>query len=269
MTLTLRNSILIGFLLVVTLFFLFFSAFLIYLVAGFPRSFLLNDLYQITESTKPIAELLITCGAYILYSLVTGYVLKTYFRKTTSPEVFFFMLFTLSLSFNGLKCFQIFLILNSLPSYYGVVLTRLDIFGTFFGLGCLFCAGIFPTGIRTQKYGLFIGLIFLISVIIAASLPVDASTMDTSLSYAVGNKKELYIVLYVLKLFSFINFFLAGYFKNNRDYYYLGLAILVLLAGTEAFRIFSSHLLEISGFISLVFGTVFFSNRIHSLYMWR
>lgn len=269
MTLTSRNLILISFLLIVTLFFLFFIIFLFYLAFGFPLSIFTDDLYSITETTKTIGEILITDGIYFVFSLVAGYFMKTYFRKTTSAEIFFFILYILSLSFRGLISFQIYVIFGSIPSLYGVLLTRFFIFGEIFGAGCLLCAGIFPTGIKSTRYGLFLGLVFLIAVIIATSIPIDSSALKPNLLYAIGNQKELTTVLYVLKFLAVVNFFIAGFFKNNREYFFLGLAILMTAIGVEVMVVFESRILEAAGLLSLCSGTVLFANRIHSVYMWR
>jgi hypothetical protein len=268
MTITARNTLLLSALLLALLI-AGIVGYVIFHVSSHNPSVLLegmrimpNKPYNLTLLNTVIAVF------FLLISLVAGYILKSYFRKSISEEIFFFILFVLFLSFEAVRVVHIPLILHNEPTYYGALVTRIILFGRIFSTLSLFFSGLFAAGLTYQKYGIFIGLAILIGFTFSGTVAIDTTRLDSHLMYHVGNQREVVGVLLGLKGISALNYFLGGYIKSNRDYLYMGLSVVILIAGLELiFRVYS-FTAAITGFILITLGIVVFSNRIHSAYMW-
>lgn len=205
---------------------------------------------------------------YLLFSLTAGLILLTYFKKSTSEEIFFLILVVISFFFEAVRTEQLLVENYNEPIYYGDLITRLVHFGRVFRTFSLLIAGLFAAGLSYQKYGIFIGIAILIAFTFSGTITVDTSALLDDLLYKIGNGREAVIALIVLKIIAAVNFFLGGFLRNNKDYTYMGAGITMIVIGTELLH----HILHFAAFgigaLFLIAGTVLFSNRVHSVYMW-
>jgi hypothetical protein len=259
MTIAFRNTVLIFGILIGLIIALLFS-YTLYRILTEYGEFFWSDVGAVKNAA--------VSAAFILVSLIAGIVLKSYFKKSTSVEIFFFILFVLSLSFEALRVELLLLELTNQPAYFGAIITRIVLFGRIFRILCLFTAGLFATGFTYQKYELFIGLAILIAFTLAGTVAVDTSKMLNELIYDVGNRVEVRVVLIGLSIATVFNFVLGGILHNNRDYLFVSGGAACTVAGLELL----SHSLElyliIPGFVLLIGGIFLYSNRVHALYMW-
>jgi hypothetical protein len=204
----------------------------------------------------------------LLTAIIIGPILKNYFKKSTSEEIFFFILFLLTLSIEAVRTGQLLLFLYNQPSYYGALITRTVYFGRILGALALLISGLFAAGFTYQKYGLFVGVIILISIAFAGTIPVDSTTLLPHLLYKIGNSSVVWSGLLAIKIIAVVNYLFAGYLKNNNEYFLMGISILLIVIGYELLINILSLPFIFIGAVLIAVGSVVFSNRIHSVYMW-
>jgi hypothetical protein len=259
MTIAYRNTVLVLGIIIVLVIAVLFS-YTLYRI--------LTEYGEIFPTDIGVVKNIAVSTALILISLIAGTILKSYFKKSTSVEIFFFILFVISLSFEALRVELLLLHLNKQPVYFGAIITRIIFFARIFRVLCLFTAGLFATGFTYQKYELFIGLAVLIAFTLAGTVAVDTSRMLDELIYEVGNRSEVRVVLIGLSGATVFNFVLGGILHNNRDYLFIGASTACAFVGVELLIHSLGLCFIIPGFFLLIGGIFLYSNRVHALYMW-
>jgi hypothetical protein len=203
-----------------------------------------------------------------LFSLLSVLVLYGSFRKTASPEIFFFLLFLLAVGMDGLRSLPPALRLLRMPIYLDQLVTRFLYLARFFGVFSLFTAGLFANGMQYQKLSIAFGIELLAAFTLASLLPVaDIAQQDGGLP-GYHHISDVMAVLLSLRVLSIINFTVAWIRNNNRDYLWLSLASLLVLLGNEALVRGENPFLRIGAGMALVSGTVLFARRTHEIYLW-
>ncbi len=207
-------------------------------------------------------------AAMVVYSVGAGLALQRFFRKTVSSEMFFFIFFVISLSFEAFRAGPLLLELSSQPSYYGTVLTRVVEFSRFFGVFCLFISGLYATGIDYPKFEVVLGTALLVAFALAFSIPVDSSTFLPTLMYRIGGGDQILFVFLALELFAVLNFLLAAYLRRAKDYLILALGLTAAIVGEDLLLFVAWSPAAALGLVLLVAGTIVFGNRTHAIYLW-
>jgi len=267
MTVSVRNNVLLASLLFCVALLVAFAIGVggLYLAkaAGQSLSTLLeNQLHRRTMLT------LYRLAGLLVYSVGAGLALQRFFRKTASSEMFFFVFFVISLSFEAFRAGPLLLELSSQPSYYGTVLTRMVEFSRFFGVFCLFISGLYATGIDYPKFETVLGIALFVAFALAFSIPVDSSTFLPSLMYRIGGGNQILFVFLALELFSILNFLLAAYLRRAKDYLILALGLTAAIVGEDLLLFVSWTPAAAIGLALLVAGTIVFGNRTHAIYLW-
>ena len=203
-----------------------------------------------------------------LFSTIAGYLLRRFFRKTVSFEMFFFTIFILSLSLDAVRSAEILLVMFDLPPYFGIFLSRIVHFGHFFGLFCIFTSSLYAMNIQYQKLGTVLGIAFLLAFTLSAALPFDSTELLLNLTYRVGYEKGMLMVFVGFELFTLLNILWAAFMKSSRDYAFILVSLLLVIAGRELLFFLGSPLTAIAGGILLISGTVMFGKKLHTLYLW-
>lgn len=268
MTLTSRNTTLgLGLITAILLFLLLF--FNLYLLLFIFRAHSLqgSGFSAFLKQEELISNIAISffCASF---SILGGFFLRVYFKKTTSVEIFFFSFFILSLSFESLRVLQIVLHYQNTSILFGILVTRLIFFGRFFGLLCLFFSGLFTTWLEFQRVGIVLSISFLIPLLLSLVIPVGTD-IQPDLLYSLGNRWDLRIFEVAVEFFSVMNFFIAASIIRARDYAWMGAGILLLLIGREMTLTFMGIPALLIGTASLLSGSVLFGGKTHSLYLWR
>ncbi len=205
---------------------------------------------------------------FLLFSILAGVLLQVFFRKTTSSEMFYFIFFIISLSMEAARVAQIYVQVANLPPYYAVVLTRAIYFGRFFGVFCLFSAGLYATGIDYQRFEIVLGIALLIAFTLSFSIPVSSETTFPDLVNRLGGSAQVILALFALQLFSVLNFVLASVLKRSRDYLIMAFGLLFAVVGLDLLYFTDAVVPAAAGAFLLSAGTVLFANRTHEVYLW-
>ncbi|MCK4542786.1 MAG: hypothetical protein KAU17_11185 [Spirochaetales bacterium] len=264
MTLAIRNTI-ISIL-------LFFS---ILLFAGFlvcSTVILRNlDLLSIPRIIKGITEVEYLRNILVLFfqlfsTILVSFLLHGFFKKTVSFEIFFFLLFMLSLSFESLRAFQLYLFLHNSPAYS--IVTRAVYAARFFGTFMIFFSGLFASGFQYQRIDVIAGLALLVTFIFSTAIPVDTSVLEADLLYRLGSSRQIIMVFIILQGFAVLNFFFAGILKGDKEYFLLALGLFLTLLGKEIVLAFPASPLLVLGFVLFLSGAALFGYRTHEIYLW-
>ena len=176
----------------------------------------------------------------LIFSLVSGIILLYSFRKTSSPEVFFYIIFLLLFSLEGLRLALIYIKETGMPLSLGRTLSRGIYFSRFLGTICLFLSGLFSCGIRNQRIEILLVSGILIAMVLAATIPLDNRGTGFNLVYTNGLEDLFFTGFLILKILGIWNYFYAGIINNNRNYFLIGLGILMTTAGRELVLGFSA-----------------------------
>ncbi len=257
MTITSRNSIALGIILLLSFIVLFlliapFSLTRGSTASGF-RDFLTpNYIYSVL---------------LIIYAMAVMIYVRTFFYKTNSHEIFFFMLFLLTIMFESSRSLIVILKYLDSPSSYIMFLSRTAYFGKICGTAALFAAALFSSEIETRKLDTPIIIIVVLSFLLSSSIPLSDNLLQNSY-YSPGFFNYFIFALIFIDILTIIIFFIIFFQKKNREYLLLALSILLISSGREISFYFSSIEYFSIGIIFMIIGAVLYSNNLHSIYKW-
>ena len=191
-----------------------------------------------------------------------------FFRKTPSPEVFFFQFALLGFAFSSLRLLAIPMSHYITSLFTLMPLTKFVFFGRLFAVLCLFLSGLFSTGLTFQKQGVYLSTAFIVAVVIAATLPVDCTRFTLPLICDAGKTTGFTLAFYILSIFSVLNYIYAAGLHSDRNYTLNALALLLVIAGMQLTYYFAHTWLGIIGLVLTVLGTFIFAHRTHTIYLW-
>ncbi len=215
-----------------------------------------------------LTAVLASLAGELLFSISAMIVLYFSFRKTKSPEIFFFIIFLISMSFDSLKAsFELIRILD-LPPYYGVLITRAVYFGRFLGTLAILAGGLFSLGAEYQRMEIYLGVAFLLAFTLAAAVTVDMTQPEPYLLYNMGNVRELGIVSTLFLSFGVFNFVLYAIQNSSRDHLLIAGGLALVIAGREILFFVQNPIVLGVAFLLLVSGTTLFGERTHVVHLW-
>ncbi len=220
------------------------------------------------DSQESIAPLALSILSELIFSIATVLVLYFSFRRTASAEVFFFILFVISMSFDSLKMLHILFDVVMIPPYFGTLVTRAIYFGKSLGTLSLFACGVFSVSTSHERLELVLTSGLLLAFALSVGLPVDITTRQPHFVMTTGYEHELSIITYVLYGFALVSFLLAAYRTQSKDYLLVGLGVLMVMAGREILYYRTDGLSIIVAFVLLVAGAALFGERIHEVHLW-
>ncbi len=191
-----------------------------------------------------------------------------FFRKTPSPEVFFFQFALLGFAFTSLR-------LIAIPASYYITslfsllpLTKFLFFGRLFAVLCLFLSGLFSTGLTFQKQGVYLSTAFMIAMVIATIIPVDCTHFTLPLICDAGKTTGFTLAFYILSFFSILNYVYAAGLHSDRNYTYNAGALVLVIVGMQLNYYFAHSWPGILGLVLVILGTFIFAHRTHTIYLW-
>jgi len=266
MTLSLRNAILLlgaGFNLVLFSAFCLSLSLLVPLPARFPE---IREFFGALVSVYS-ADLIFLFFLQLV-SLIASLFLYKRFRKTASPEIFFFILFLLSMGIEGGKIFPPVLRELQVPVYLYHLVIRLLYMARFFGIFSLFTAGLFANGMQYQKVSIAYGISLLTAFTLSSLLPVAEASLKTDTGLDLVTIGDVRIVMITLRILSVINFIVAWIRNNSREFLWLGLGGSIVLFGYELALGSDILWLRIVATAAIIIGIQLFSRRTHEIYLW-
>ena len=105
-----------------------------------------------------------------LLSFFSVLILYGRFRKTASPEIFFFLLYLLSLGAEGMSILPAVMRNLQAPIYIDILIVKIIQMSRLFGILSIFSAGLFANGMQYQKLSIAFGIALLTSFTFASLL---------------------------------------------------------------------------------------------------
>ncbi len=250
---------------------LIFFSYLFTLILFFSRAEV-STLYASVEPFLPsgvaarsVLWILLAQSAFVAFAVI---VLFLFFRKTHSPEVFFFLFGLLGFAVQTSRFYMAPASLFTLSAYSLIPFTRLVYFGRLLTGLSFFASGLFASGFMSQRRNFYLSIIFLISFIISVTLPVDFTGTEGPLLFTTGEKTGFALAYYAINLFAVLNFVLAAYKHSELTYWYVSVAILLVIGGIELSFYFPYGVIASTGLLLTIGGTALFANRMHEIYLW-
>jgi hypothetical protein len=194
--------------------------------------------------------------------------LSLFFRKTPSPEVFFFEFALLGLALSSLRILVFPLAVHVTSLFSLMPVTRMVEFGRLFAVLCFFLSGLFATGLTFQKQGSYLLAVLIISSILSLLMPMDCTVFVPPLLCSTGRALGSRIVFHVISVFAVLNYLYAASQHTSRNYSWNALAILMVISGMQIMHYFAQTPAGIAGFLLMTGGTFIFAHRTHSMYQW-
>lgn len=223
---------------------------------------------QILRFDSDIAPLALALFCELLFCASTIVILYFSFRKTASAEIFFFILFIVSMSFDSLKMVHVLLDAAPVAPYFGTIVTRAIYFGRFFGVLSLFSCGLFATGLPYERLEVVFVAGMLLSLTLASTIPIDMTRSDSWFAMPIGFAKEIQIVTWLLYGIAVVNFVFAAHHSGNRNYLLVAAGVALVIGGRETL-FYRLDVLSITiSFVLLVTGATIVGERTHEIYLW-
>jgi hypothetical protein len=203
-----------------------------------------------------------------LFVVISGLILQNLFKKIASPEIFFFNIAVLALSFTSLRSLILIEGFPGYPLFLSETISRTIYFGEIITILCLFTSGLFSTGISFQKLKSFLLLITLISFILSSSIPINLFETNVILLQGTGSEYGINIIFIIIQFFAVLNFLVGAIKNNNHDYIYLALAVLLVAVGNEILFKLIPDKFSFIAILSLLSGISLFGYKIHKIYQW-
>ena len=272
MTLSLRNTLIKTLLFMAVILFLFYTISILYMSKTEIFSFkelirVLSVMYGISNEnlSNSLFWTITTTSVIFGFSLISSLLLFHYFKKKISPEIFFFILFILSLSFQTVRLFQFQLLVLNLSPFFGVIITRFYYFFRLFSIFCLFSSSLFPIGVKFQKIGTILISILLLAFTISALMPIDPTSMSIHFLYQISDRTSIMIMILSIRLLTLINFTRVAITTKSKNYLIILLASFMIIIGDELLLILPVPLIAFS---LIMIGTVLYSRSIYTYYLW-
>lgn len=222
-----------------------------------------------TTAGGSVAWIVIGLFLVAAFVFIGTLIMVRYFRKTTAPEMLFFILFVLAAGFDIWKVGHVVLHLEPLPIYFAVLLTRLVHFAHLFGVFSLFVSTLYLAGIEYQKTGTALGLAALLAMTIIYAIPVDHLTLNPNLVHKVGDESTIQSVMLILQLLSVANVVYAITYERHDEYLQLLPAVIAVIVGRELIFYLPSLPAALVGLVLLMGGVAVFASRLHVIYLWK
>ncbi len=210
-------------------------------------------------------------GLFVLagFSVVAAAIIIRYFRKTTAPEMLFFVMFILAIGFDIWKIGHVVFQAGQLPGHFSVMLTRIVQFAHLFGVLCLFVSTLYLTGVEYAKTGTALVLAALIALTVVYTIPVDHLTLYPNLVHKIGDASTIQMVILVLQFLTVANVVYAVAYQGSQEYLVLLPAVIAAIIGRELVFYLPSVWAGTVGFVMLTAATAVFGYRMHTIYLWK
>ena len=203
----------------------------------------------------------------VLYSLVSTIMIYYFFEKTQCPEILYIAFFSISLSFEAARLILPLHFIHNIPSFYQLIVSRLLLFGRYFGIFSLFTASICAAGFDVQKSRSVILPILFVTLIIAAGTHIDIQNWYTSLNMLVGFPALFRFIERAALIITVVNFFASASIRGSKEYVYAGIGALLAMIGRDILLYSDNWAGSGLGILFLSLGTWFICSRLHRIYL--
>jgi hypothetical protein len=204
----------------------------------------------------------------VLYSFTTMIFIYYFFEKTKSPEILFVVFFAASFSIEALRLIIPLGRVYDYPSLYTLAVSRIILFGRFFGVFSLFTASIYGVGYEMQRQRYVVTIITVTSLLIAMGIPIDTQTWDSGLNMVIGYDRMFALINAGTFLITAISFFIAAWSRGQRGYIFIGAGSALVFLGRNILLNADTWAGLPLGLPLLAFGTWLICTNLHRIYLW-
>jgi len=202
-----------------------------------------------------------------IFPLTCELILRRRFGHSPSPEMFFMRFFILTLPFQAPRILLSLISLGALGLSWGIIITRIAWFARFFGILSLLNISVFSGDISLRHSGPVLGMEFLTTVFIAATMPFDITQPLGNLLIRSGIETVLALVIISMEVLIVLGL-LGTAMKRGDSYYYLFAGALLLVVIGMDLTFFLSKPLLLPGAILLVLGVSCSAWIVQRIYQW-
>ncbi|MEI6873725.1 MAG: hypothetical protein WCL50_01195 [Spirochaetota bacterium] len=205
--------------------------------------------------------------AALFATLALAYVLIS-FRKTASPEIFFFAFWILSLALESGRILAFRLAVEGAGTWSSFA-NRAVLAARFSGYGSLFLAGLHASGFRSERLGRSVASVVGIALAFASTLPLDTGTYEPTLLMRMGYARVDRLSLTLLAIVSLVNFSLGASLTGERRFRVIAIGAVLMLAGQYLLLHEWRPEYLLLAIVLLGAGSRLFISRLHSYYLWQ
>jgi len=210
----------------------------------------------------------ISLAASVLYSLISIIFIYFFFERTSSPEILYIAIFTISFALEAIRFILPLQHIFYFSLFYVGLATRILLFARFFSIFSLFTAGLSAAGLEIQRTRNVIFVLIITSMVITISVPIDSSNWDTSLNIVNSYNTMFTLVSAAVFITTMISFFIAAKIRDTREYSSIAVGVMLALAGRGFVVNVDNWTSLIPGIILLSFGTVILCSKLHKIHLW-
>lgn len=273
---TLRNRNIIFFILFAISLIVFVSYIILWFVVKLDNPFILAAVenghatylgFKWALSSGDVIQTLISAGFAIIIAGSGSLIFLLYFRKISSPEVFFLALFAASLVFEASRAFSVLAIQFDLNANSILFLSRIYLFGRFMGSLALLAASFHLAGLAFQYQGMLLTVIMVLSAALANYLPLDGTTYIQGFLRG-GTVVSLDALCLTLGLLSMVNILKHALEKNRGGDPILLVHMSLVLLGHELLALGAGPLVTALAWIGLFGGMTLLVRRFVRNHLW-
>jgi len=225
----------------------------------FINRFIKSDYYAVHASL----------AAAVLFSFIGMLLIHFFFERTSAPEILYIAFFTISFSFEAIRLVLPLYLVFNFPSFYLLIAARTLLFARYFSIFSLFTASVFAAGFETQRTRNVILVIFVAVLFVTLGVPIDTQSWDTAFNMINGNTSMFRLIEVIAFLATVISFFVAAYIRSSLEYVYVGVGVVLALAGKGILLGTDNWAGPFPGILLLSFGTWFLCSKLHKLHLWQ
>jgi hypothetical protein len=199
---------------------------------------------------------------------VSFFILKT-FRKTVSPEIFFFIFWLCSLSFEAIRPLHLFMAVQGASDSSLSVLDRIYMGSKFLGLITIFISGLYAAGMRNDKQFSIIAICIGISAALSSIMPVNTGIWAGNLMFKLGYGRLIDGFSAAILFITIANYLIAVRVRGDKAYYYIAAGVALIIAGALLASRGTSPLASLISLVAMAGGGFVYIYKLHSFYLWQ
>lgn len=211
---------------------------------------------------------LVSPAISIVFAWAAALVFLRYFRKITSPQLFFLVLFWVSMGVEIMRALNLFCITQDAADYYRMIFVRIAMIGRLFGIMSLFAASLYMVGFKLKQQEIILIVITFISIAMANFIPIDGTQVGQELMFLPSTGYSLDTFRLIVGALTILNFLKYAFTSKEKSNYFLAIAVIFLLFGLELQFIATDWIIMTLSWIFLTAGTGWMTRRFINNYMW-
>lgn len=211
---------------------------------------------------------LLSPGVCLLIAWLASFVFLRNFRRISSPQLFFFLLFWISMGFELVRVLNLYLLPMDVPVSTHLTLSRVDTFGRLFASLSLFAASLYATGVKLQHQGTILAGIVIVAAVLSYLIPFDSNRVGQSLMYVPSEGFSLDAMRLVAGALTLLNFINHAISSRDSGEVSIIMPVILLIVGHELVYASATWFGVILSWISLAAGTFWLSRRFMNDFMW-